>query len=198
MLLALDLAKRMGWAAADRGRVPLFGEVDLLPKSIPFGGNEGLAYTRLRAFMLDKIAVLKPREIWIEEPVPAFFQKRAGGGFAGNWHTFRVLNGLAAVADQVATEHSIPVHEQQPKTIRYQVLDDAGAGKNGVLWWCHDNGWKVPGDNAADALALLQYGADCDGDDGWKLTPGPDAQKAQDDVFARDKAAARGEGRPPL
>ena len=185
MILAFDLAKRTGWAAADRGRLPVCGEIDLLPPSEIIRGSEGRAYHRLREVVLDRIDVIGPREIWIEEAVPTV--KRS-------LDTLRFLMGLCAIAEEAAEARGVPCYSQGVSTIRLQVLGNGAAGKEGVLWWAHDLGFDVA-DNAADALCLLAYAACCE-TPLWRLTPGPNAQRARDDVFGRAKAEVRGQGRP--
>ena len=183
--MALDLAKRMGISVGDAGRVAMCSEVDLLPPSEIVRGNEGQAYCKLRETVIDRIAVFKPREVWIEEAVPT--QKRS-------LDTLRFLMGLCAVAEEAACSQGVPVFSQAVGTVRLQVLGNGAAGKEGVLWWAHDLGYSVT-DNEGDALALLAYAASCDGD-GWKLTPGPNAKQSQDQIFARAEAALRGQTRP--
>lgn len=186
MILATDHGKRMGWCAVAPGVVPVSGEIDLVPPSEIIRGNEGRAYSKLRETILDLIGVHAPRELWIEEAVPT--QKRS-------LDTLRFLMGLNAIAEEAAYSRGVPVFTAGVSTIRLQVLGNGAAGKNGVLWWVRDNDWTVAGDNAADAICLAQYAACCERPL-WRLTPGPNAQKARDQIFARDEAALRGQARP--
>lgn len=186
MLMALDLARQMGLSVADRGRVPVCGEVSLLPSGDLVRGNEGRAYCRLRETVCDLIAVHSPREVWIEEAIAT--SKRS-------IDTLRFLMGLQAVAEEAAASRGVPVFTAAVQTIRLQVLGNGGASKDDVLWWARDNDWRVVGDNGGDATALLAYAACCDTPP-WRLTPGPNAKAARDDVFARASAEARGQARP--
>lgn len=186
MILVFDLAKRTGWAAADRGRLPVCGEVDLIRPSMTIEEGEEEALAKLYETALDLIGVHSPREIWIEEPM--FTRDRS-------MLTLRFLMGLPSIVRLAAKRSGIPIYDVATGTIRLQVLGNGAAGKEGVLWWCHDNDWAVPGDNAADALCLLAYAACCE-NPLWRLTPGPNAQAARNDIFGRAKAGVRGQGRP--
>lgn len=143
-VLALDLARRSGWAVAEPGSRPAFGTVDLR------GGVEGEVYAALSNWLADARAVHGFQTIVIEAPLDGRQQKSAAAA--------RLLLGLCAVVHLYAWDHDLAIFEEHVQTTRKAVLGRgtfaAGTAKDEVLRALQARGYRVTDHNAADALVL--------------------------------------------
>jgi hypothetical protein len=150
-ILALDLAKRTGWA---RGRLdseaPTFG-------SVQFGKDEASNYARFAHALRWAVDIFKndpPDVLVIEAPirVQGFSQQQGA----------KILFGLPAVITAVAYECGVfTIREHDVPDIRQVFIGrrrlKTDPAKEATVRRCKQLGWFVEDDNAADAAALWFY-----------------------------------------
>jgi len=152
-ILALDLARRFGWAEGRPGETPRFGSDkfagDGASQEEQFAGAVKWLGTRLLAF--------KPRIIVYEEP--ELFRLRSGKATKA---TIEVLFGLPAVIQGVAYRMGVT-------TIRKAMANDVrgyfigtrrlkrAEAKIATVRACKALGWDVRNDDEGDACAIWAY-----------------------------------------
>lgn len=163
-ILALDLAEKTGWAIASPGAIaawPLHSGA-LLKGAGPFEGvhygtqklssitgRHGVVYASLLRWLDDMIKVHKPILIIAEAPLPRH----------RSIDSARRALGLSAIADCMAQLRSIQMLEIPVSTVRKHFAGSGHAKKPEIFDLCLSRGWKPQDDNAADALAVLDYAA---------------------------------------
>ncbi len=154
IVLALDLSTKVGFAvdSSDAGR-PRTGVWKLPIASADDYGTMGLA---LQQWLRGLIGMSGAELLAYEAPLV-----RAGGGaFSGaftNAHTVRIQLGFTMAAQIVAAERRLPVRAAAVQTIRKHFCGHGHAKKPAVMERCHQLGWEIADDNAADAAACWSW-----------------------------------------
>lgn len=149
-ILALDLATKTGWASWAPGRLLASGTMQL-PKT---GEDVGLFLDSYLKWLETTIEECAPKWIVFEAPILPKQTRLA---------TLRKLYGLANITELVARWRGVDCSEVNISTVRKHFCD-RGTGprdqmKRLVMDACRDRGWEPVDDNAADALAILDYSA---------------------------------------
>lgn len=144
IVLALDLATRVGWAT-DGLAGPIHGTRQL-PK-----GDRAAALYMMGRFLKTKVSESAPDLIVFETPV------MTGPGLIMAEATARLLIGMAGVVEAICHSMRIEYADVPVNTIRKFFTDNGRAKKADVLERCHQIGWSPKDDNEADALALWAY-----------------------------------------
>lgn len=144
VVLALDLARRLGWAAGVPGERPRSGVVQLR------GQSHGEVYAALGNWLDDARIVHQPARLVFEAPL-------IGGQHAGI-NAARLALGMVAIVEQFCWDHSIECFEEHVSRTRKEVLGRGnfatGTAKAEVLAWVRGRGFDVTDDNQADSLVL--------------------------------------------
>lgn len=136
MILALDLARRVGWCASETiGGSRLFDQADY--------GELSAAFSR---WLADQIVTYRPRLLAIELP-PA--------GLKG--HASLILNGMFWDANRVACLHEISRRAIDPQTLKRWATGDRRAGKPAMTAAAITLGYAVSDDNHADAACIHRW-----------------------------------------
>lgn len=148
MILALDIATRVGFAFGEIGASPTWGSRDFSDKH-----GTGAIIGKFRVWLCEQCYRLKPSLVVYEAPYVA-------RGKIMNAHTTERLHGMICTAMSVAWELRIDYQREQSATIRKFLTGHArhgsrAAGKAAVLAACLAMGFDVgTDDDAGDALAL--------------------------------------------
>lgn len=147
VVLTLDLARKLGWAAGIPGERPHYGTVELR------GQSHGAVYAALVDWLEDAIRLHKPSLIVAEAPLQ-------GGSHSGQQAAMLAF-GMSAHTELVAHDHAIRFLTEHVQTTRKAVIGRGhfpkGTAKEHVEKWCIANGWDAPDDNARDALVLFLH-----------------------------------------
>ena len=154
MILALDTATTVGWAAGRPGETPVWGE-----RSFDGRGGNGEVIGKFRQWLNQRCYDLKPTLIVFEAP---YIPGRFGKGPPMNAATLRRLLALAGEVEAVAWELRIRCLEATVGEISKFFLGNARQGgreakKAATIKMCGLYGWETVSDNAADGLALWAY-----------------------------------------
>ena len=150
-ILALDLARRMGWAYGTPGTLPRHGSVTLGPPGSDID-TIGAAFVR----WLTDFKKLSPVDVlYVEAPVSA-------SHMAGKTNATTLLNlyGLYALSVVIGAMAGIGKRRVvQVQQVRKHFLGTARPAdkKRAVIARCRMLGWQPQDDNAADALALWDF-----------------------------------------
>lgn len=151
-ILALDLATKTGLAIGSRSEgVVNHASVDLARNGI---GGEGAIFRRLIALIerLNTDCGQRFAAVVFEMPVLPR---------STNIKTLRRLYGLAAVCELACARLGVPVYEVETARVRQHFLPSAAHGrkaiKSAIVTECRARGWDPIDDNAADALAILDF-----------------------------------------
>lgn len=143
-VLALDLARRTGWAVGVPGQRPRCGVVELR------GTTNGAVYASLVDWLEDAMRLHKPGEIVVEAPLHH-------GQHAGQQAALLAL-GMLAHVELMAHDHAVRCFTEHVQTTRKQVIGRGhfpkGTAKDAVKDWCIAQGFDAPDDNSRDALVL--------------------------------------------
>lgn len=147
-VLALDLATVTGFAVGEPCGEPVHGVITL-------EGSFGAKCSRLRYSLWGLIQEHMPDRVIFEQPLHAIPK---GGG---KGPTMRLLQGLTAVAEMVCHDQCVRVFEVATSTWRKHFLGHGGLpsaeAKTYCVQLCHDRGWMVVDNNAADACGIWDY-----------------------------------------
>lgn len=133
MILALDIATKVGWAASDgRSGVADFTYCDDYAKV-------GIDFPKWLRHMLKGTTLCV-----IERPF----------GYGSRIYT---VQGLAFTAHTVCAEHGIPRAEVSPPTWRKAVLGNGRAKKADAIKWARERGHEPETDDEAEALCILAW-----------------------------------------
>lgn len=149
-ILALDLARLLGWARADGLGAPSAGTFRLA-----WTGRDHAAFLgEYRYWLNGQITAFEPRLIGFESPIlkPT-----------DHLEAIRKLYGLASMTEVVAMDRCIPVVERSVRAVRSAFLGKdylkqfkgRDEQKRAVIAECRSRGWEPKDDNEADAMGLL-------------------------------------------
>lgn len=130
MILALDIAKKVGWSAGPRGEVPRYGSVVLQGD----GSAGGATLAALVDWLTDAIAIHKPDVIAYEAPLPHHSSAQAA----------KLALRLSGMVELVCYRRSIRCRDHNVRTIRAQVIGNGNCSKDDVVAWVMRMGWPVP------------------------------------------------------
>ena len=152
VILSLDLATTAGWAfGSPENGVCGYG-AHRLPKT---GDDVGAYLAAFREWLTKRIEVIKPWTIYFESPVMM-------GRGKTTLTTLRKIYSPAGVTELVAHDHGLDCREANVSDISTHFLGKGAprigdARKKATIARCRERGWQPECDNAADALALLDY-----------------------------------------
>jgi len=167
-ILALDLARQMGWAEGipGSGERPICGTERLAPT----GAEPAAVFGGMIEFIARRLQTVRYRMVIYEAP----FDPRVMG-FKTNVNTARMLLGLPAIVEGVCYQMGLfdlreaSVNDVRQFLLGYRPRKDEG--KRAVIQHLRMLGHEPADDNAADALALWLYAASIlDGRVGVKTT----------------------------
>lgn len=149
-VLALDLATATGWAVWQPGDAAPRHGTCRLPKT---GRDIGRFLHAFEGWLRPFLEAEAPWRVVFEAPI-----LRAG---QTDIATARKLMCLAGVTEMVAHRAEVPVFEQGNQDVRKHFIGNGKAprkqAKDKTMRACRARGWHPRDDNAADALALLDY-----------------------------------------
>jgi Holliday junction resolvasome RuvABC endonuclease subunit len=157
VIIALDLAQRMGVAVGAAGVRPSVSVVDLKSRTDP----RAVAGSNLISYLDNAIRHHRPGMIVIEAPLALQGFRTLGNAAA----TVRMAHGLAEIAAAMAYRFGVPFHEVHVATVRKHFIGSSGAGersatKAAVVARCHMLGYlprHCHEENMADACAVFDY-----------------------------------------
>ena len=157
-VLALDLATRSGWAAADAIAVDAWPEGIPGAEVGPFEGvhygshrlagpdmDEGYVFDKLFKWLNTLIDLQQPDSIVYEAPLPV----------QRNPKTAKRLIGLVTIADLVAHQRKCRIWMMDVPTVRKTFAGSGRADKDKIMAVCKQRGWTPKDHDASDALAVL-------------------------------------------
>lgn len=154
--MAADLATVSGFAVTDPETPsrPILATIRLpAPR---FEGDYAPRYTALRMHLIR----------WFEAHRPAVLVFEAAlilgaPGLKTNVHTARLLNGMAAIAEEAAHSHGIEVGEANNAEVRRHFIGTNRGRraelKDAVMRRCSQLGWLPKNDNEGDAAATWDF-----------------------------------------
>lgn len=162
-VIALDLATVTGWAVWRPAGSVAYGSRRLGRA----GDADGAFFAGYHSWLADMITVEQPAAIVFEAPWV---------GPDTHQQTARRLMGLAVVTELVAHLREIPrVREVNVASVRKHFVGNGrgerAAMKRAVIEGCRQRGWDPKDDNAADALAVLDFALHCFRVPGAPATP---------------------------
>lgn len=148
-ILALDLAKRMGFAVGSLRRLMQHGYYDLDP-----GNDLGDLGNACQSAIHDLYVMHSPSLIVVEAPLPITGQTAQGSA--------EQQYGLDMAVRMYAAQKLLPWRRVTPATCRKVILGKghfggSEAAKRAVMGWAQSNGWAPKSHDVADALLLLAY-----------------------------------------
>lgn len=158
-ILCLDLSSSTGWACGSHDPTPIAHGILKLPKT---GEDLGRFLCAFREWLGHAIEELAPAKIIYEMPIlPKNMSLMA----------VRKLNGLCGQAEVTASDYKVETREANLLDIRKHFIGTARAPKaittpelrrrwlkDSTVDECQRRGFRVAGDDDADALAILSYG----------------------------------------
>lgn len=150
-IFSLDLSRIIGWAAGqptDNG--PRYGR-----KVLPHIGGEGARYADAADWLEAKMEELRPRWLIVEAALPLQALAR--------YSSERIANQqltLRGYAYEMGYRYSAEVTQVDAQTVRFEVIGlprstSRDEAKRAVMRFCRNHGWRVPDDNAGDAVMLF-------------------------------------------
>lgn len=160
-ILALDIARQLGWAAATVDACRAWPRTQLEVRGHDWSGvrsgsvalaqpaaTHGRLYAAFADWLGDAITVHAPNIVVFEAPLP----RQSKGAEAA-----RRSLGLAAIADLVCYRREVQCFEEANNTVKKSFAGSGRAEKGDILRACQARGWDPKDDNEADALALLDH-----------------------------------------
>ena len=138
-ILALDIAKRVGWASPQDSGVADFSALD----------DWGELAFKFQDWLHDRLQFCNVKVLVLERPFLAAKSDNA-----------MIPSHMTWTAHQVAYEFSISRCEVPPSTWRKDLLGAAmrrTEAKAKSVEWCHQHGFDPIDDNEADAICLLNW-----------------------------------------
>ncbi len=156
-ILSLDIGSALGWCSGKPGCVkPLFGTVRLGSEGAT-PEDKGVAFCR---WFDDIVAVEQPYAVCVESSMDPAVMLRVGNGSKG----LRLALGLNYLACTYAQMKDITLIRQvnvddhrRHFLGRARFKGGSDEAKRSCVARCHQLGWKVPDNNAADACAIWDY-----------------------------------------
>jgi Holliday junction resolvasome RuvABC endonuclease subunit len=159
VILALDISQRCtGFAHDSReaGR-PLTG-VFRAPKaggSAEEGWDYGITFAKYHEWLDDMLAAVRPAICAFEAPLNVAGMRRTTR--LNSQTTVRILLGLAAITEMALKEHGIRAVEANISSVKKHFAGHGFADKAAIMARCHQLGWLVENNDAADAAAVWAY-----------------------------------------
>lgn len=161
-LLALDLARRAGWAVAAPSaiarwpRTVIEARVCREPLDVwygthvvaPEGFSDGAFYHRLHDWVADMITIHDPAFIVYEAANPA--------GFKSPEAAYRLL-GMSAICELVCSVREVELRALHVQSIKKTWTGNGRAKKPEMVAEARARGFAPKDDNAADAIAMLDH-----------------------------------------
>jgi hypothetical protein len=155
IILALDIATRTGWATGDGSALPEHGWWDLPPAQ---DGDRGRLFTAFRKNLIALIGEAEPfREVVVifEQPIlPKPFMKNGVLIFPTSIEVTLVLQGLAAIAEQVCDEAGVSCEMVDVSTVKLGFAGSGKATKEDMERVARRMGFTITHDDEADAIAV--------------------------------------------
>ena len=151
VILALDLAKQLGFCVGKPGHKPTMGSVSLKTRSL----HEGAKFCVLVDWLAPMIKEHRPFRIIYEAPLMMMPKGKNGKG-GGNAFTMAALIGYANIVDMMAHRWGIEVVKSASSTARKHFIGNGRHpdAKPEVMRECQRRGWDPIDNNASDAAAL--------------------------------------------
>lgn len=150
-VLALDLATVTGWASVEMGGEPTSGAHRFASP----GADQALLFGNALVFFKDAITVHRPDRVVFEAPLGIAMVGRS------NRQTLEITMGLPAILMAVCNRMQVQVRQASLSEVRSHFIGTtrlkSAEAKKAVQDRCRLLGWSFVDDNAADALALLDY-----------------------------------------
>jgi crossover junction endodeoxyribonuclease RuvC len=147
-ILSLDLATRIGFCVGAPGAMPVFGEHQL-PSTAENIGAFACAY---EDWLAARLAADKPELVIFEAPIlPQKTQLM----------TVRKLTGLAFETERLCTRAHIRCLEGRKSTVNKAFTGSGRASKDDTMAMARQYGFKVRGEDEADAVALWCFACLC-------------------------------------
>ena len=147
-ILAIDQGTKTGWAFSAKDEPTQYAHVHFPAAK----DTHGRLFYAFREWLRALIAKLQPDLLVFESPV-------LPGGTS--IQALRVQYGLAAVADSLAVELGLEVHEVDAPKVRKHFLGKIPKGKGtikpAIMAMCRAHGLEPKNDHEGDALAILAY-----------------------------------------
>lgn len=144
VILCLDLGTQCGWALIGADDQVSAGTVSFAPRN---GEGPGMRFARFRRWLIE----LKSAHGQIDAVHYEDVRRHIGTQAA------HVYGGLLAVLMMWAEHHRIPHHGVGVGQIKKHATGHGNAKKPAMIAAMRARGYSVIDDNAADALALLDY-----------------------------------------
>lgn len=188
-ILALDLGTHTGFACRRRDGTVLHGTENFTPRA---SWTPGQRWQRFRSWLSAFIVEHQVNAIAYEQVIQGGWKgghENAGhkSGAAGD-----VYGGFKALVEMVADSHNLELHPTHVATVKKQFTGDGRAKKADVIAECKRRGFRPDTDNAADALAILDW-AIARETGAWKPAPKrpkPKKRAQAADRLPRGRAAA--------
>lgn len=155
-ILALDISSaNTGWTAGDTGdRVPVFGSFATPAPGHP--SDMGRRYASYRRTLMGLIVEHRPQLLGFLAPFIAM-----QGGNIKNALSSRMLLGLSAITEEVASTLGLPSVEETDNAVRKEFLGSArGKGKElkeAAFIACHARGWHCANRDESDSAVMWAY-----------------------------------------
>jgi Holliday junction resolvasome RuvABC endonuclease subunit len=159
VVLALDISQRCtGFAhdSRDAGR-PLTG-IYRAPKvggSIAEGFAYGFTYTKFEEWLDELLVAVKPATCCFEAPLNIAGTNRSSRPTSQT--TVRILFTLAGITEKLLYQHGIAAREANISSVKKHFAGHGFADKSAIVARCHQLGWLVENEDAADAAAVWSY-----------------------------------------
>jgi len=183
-ILALDLGTHTGWAVRHRGGIFTLGTENFTPRA---NWSPGQRWLRFRSWLVSTIVQAQIHVIAYEQVIQ--------GGWAGNREHAGHKSGAAgdayggfkALLEMAAASHNIVLYPVHVTTVKKHWTGDGRAKKPDMIAEARRRGFRPDSDNAADALAILDWAVARE-TGAWK--PAPKRPKAK-------KTSKRSEAKAP-
>lgn len=159
-ILALDLATCSGWVEGDGSAIPAHGYLELPPA---VEGDRGPMFSAARAFLVRRIDRLQAKGyrvvVAFEQPIlPKAFIKWVNGKpmiiYPTTIEATLVLQGLVAIAEQVADEMGCDCGHADVSTVKKALAGFGGADKDDMVFVAEKVGLTVERHDTADAFGV--------------------------------------------
>lgn len=157
VILALDLATRIGWACWKKGHAPHYGSHKLPSAQLPNGGVDlGRFASAYSLWLQDMIKAFGVTAMAFEAPI-----------LPGNTQiaTARKLMGLAVMTEYIGNRLGLRYFEVRAPEARKWFFGKGGGKrsemKSMAVEECHRRGFQPKSDDEADALCVLDFAAHC-------------------------------------
>ncbi|MFT0547850.1 hypothetical protein ACMHYO_16165 [Allopusillimonas ginsengisoli] len=180
-MLALDLGTKAGYAIRRRDGTIIHGTQAFTPRA---SWSPGQRWQRYRSWLVELIVANQVHAIAYED-----VKRHVGTDAAHVYGAFR------AILEMVADAHNLQLHAVGVGTIKKSWTGWGDASKQAMLAEARRRGFRPDSDNAADALAILDWAVSMESGGMVRLGDGslPDPQSV-----SRTRRAAKGSGQHGL